>query len=604
MVTHAGINNGGWLGVDVFFGLSGFLISSLLLVDVTKPKALRTFVGRRIRRLLPAFLAMVMAVAGLLMLGVANPLTQTDDALTEAWWSVLYVGNWYSVLSGATYWAEFSLSPFGHLWSLSIEEQFYVLFPATMVLIRRWPLRNRAWLLGGLAAASGIWTALAATWFGSSRVYYGTDTRAVSLLTGAFAAVLIAQPSVRRWLDRHRGIVGALGMAAMAALVAGAVLTDGSSPSLGLGIIQAASVSEAVVLVSMVVAATPLTRMLAASPMVWVGRRSYSLYLWHLPVFVLLPAEWSPWLTFAVGSPISMVLAHLSFELVENPFRLGSPRSRRARSMAIAAAFALCAAGLPAGASIEARPEHVIVATDSDPVPVAGTDLTDPDAPPPPAPSYPTVETLMVLGDSIALTFVETVSIEGLDLINNALLGCPTLEMDAGQLDGIWEIRPQHCIDWRDELWVERLEPADATLWMWGAWDLTDAKVGGDILRIGSPEYAAFLEAQLEAASMELTADGRQLFITAALCFEDGRVTELYRRATQQNEIIEAFARRTPDVIYLPLDDYLCDGPDQIRIAGVDPRPDGIHFSSETSKLIWEWVLPYVRGQRRPIGDT
>ena len=604
MITHAGINNGGWLGVDVFFGLSGFLIASLLLTDADRPRPLRSFVSRRMRRLLPAFLTMVMIVCGLLMMGIVSVTGPADGPLREAWWSVLYVGNWYQVVTGASYWAEFSLSPFGHLWSLSIEEQFYVLFPALIVLLRRWPLHRRTVVIGGLASVAAVWTA-AATWlFSASRVYYGTDTRMVSLLTGAFAALLVANPRVRAALVDRSRLLAAAGSAAFVVLVLGAVFSDGASPTLGRGTIQAAAFSEAVLVSALVLGSSALATLLAWSPLVWVGRRSYSLYLWHLPVFVFLPSELGPWETLAIGTPIALLLAHVSYEMIEHPFRHAAPNARRRRMVAISTAFAVCAIGLPVAAAVESTPDEVVTVA-SAPVVLDASALSAAveDGSIPVVEADP-VDSLMVVGDSVALTFVNVVQIEGMEIINNALLGCPTLSVDAGELDGEWEERPDHCVDWRDRLWTERGTNADATLWMWGAWDLADVTVDGEILRIGTPEYEAFLRSELARGAADLTTDDRRLYVTSALCHEDDRITEVQRRATIQNSIIEGFALETPRVLYLPLIDYLCDGSEQVRFGGQNPRPDGVHFSTETSKLIWEWALPYVTGRKQPPGDS
>jgi peptidoglycan/LPS O-acetylase OafA/YrhL len=604
MVTHAGVNNGGWLGVDVFFGLSGFLIASLLLTDADRPRALRSFVSRRMRRLLPAFLTMVMIVCGLLMMGVVSVTGPADGPLREAWWSVLYVGNWYQVFTGASYWAEFSLSPFGHLWSLSIEEQFYVLFPALIVALRKLPLPRRTAVLGVLAGSAAIWTAAATFLFSASRVYYGTDTRMVSLLTGAFAAVFVANPRVRSALTARRRILAAAGSVAFTVLVLGAIFSDGASPTLGRGMIQAAALSEAVLVSALVFGAGLLGSALSWSPLVWVGRRSYSLYLWHLPVFVFLPDSLGPWETLAVGSPIALMLAHVSYEMIEHPFRHTLPNARRRRTIAISTAFAICAVGLPVAVAVEATPDQVVEVA-SAPIVLEASALSAAveDGSVPVVAADP-VDSLMVVGDSVALTFVNVVQIEGMEIINNALLGCPTLSVDSGELDDKWEVRPDHCVDWRERLWTERGADADATLWMWGAWDLADVTVDGEVLRIGTPEYEAFLRSELQRAADELTTDDRRVYVTSALCHEDDRITEVQRRATVQNDIIEGFALETPRVIYLPLIDYLCDGSEQVRFSGQAPRPDGVHFSTETSKLIWEWALPYVTGRKQLPGDS
>ena len=611
LFTHAGIGQGGWPAVDTFFMLSGFLIAGLRIDDAGRPRALRTFLGRRFRRLLPAFLVCVMTVSGLLLLQVVSVPGPPELPLREGFWSVLYVGNWYEITSGAGYWAQFVRSPFGHLWSLSIEEQFYLLFPVVMIATRRWSLSARTWVLGVLAALSAGWAiTLAVQGAAIDRIYYGTDTRAFSLLLGATAALVTARPRVSGWLHAHGRGVTAVGVAMFTALVVINCTVPGGSRSLYYGGLQATTVVECLLVVSIAVGNPVLSPMLKWAPMVWLGERSYGIYLWHLPVFAFMPdGAHHPWRTLLIGSPIAFGLGALSSTLIEQPFMRNAPRpaqptaARRPRALAMAsvgATFALAAFGLAWAIPRAAQPRDTLKVDTATPPPVIDGRALSPtvafaDATPT---TLPPVQHLMVLGDSMAVTFANTLQIPGMEIINNAAIGCGSLTVDFGRLDNQWLPRTDRCKQWRNRTWAVPLPRADATLWMWGAWDLYDVKVNGRELNVGTPEYRDFLVGELQRATDELTAGGKRLFITSALCFPDNRIVDMYGRSRTQNAIIRDFVRTHPAVTYLPLNDFLCNGPTAVKVNGTDPRPDGVHFSIETSKLVWAWLLPYLRGTK------
>lgn len=617
LFTHAGIGEGGWPAVDMFFMMSGFLIAGLLLDDVWRDRPLSTFLSRRVRRLLPAFLACVMIVSGLLMLGVVSVTGPPEQPLRQGFWSVLYVANWYELSSGAGYWAQFVRSPFGHLWSLSIEEQFYLFFPLIMIAIRRFTLSTKTWMLAGLTVLSGVWAiTLALTGSTIDRIYYGTDTRAFALLLGATAALLTARPGVGDWLGQRRRPVTWIGSGAFVALLVINATVQGGSPGLYRGGLQATSVLECLVVVSLAVGNPWMSPILRSAPLVWLGERSYSIYLWHMPVFALMPGvQGHPWRILLIGTPIAIGIGALSYECIERAFLAGAPRriagagrdgQRQiglSRSMlSVALVLALSAGGL-AWASVEAARPHTTLELDQ-PAPVldgaalaASNGSTNAFASATPT-TIPSVKALMVLGDSMAVTFANTLQIPGMEIINNGQIGCGSINADENLLDGAWQKRNPGCRTWRDVTWLKPLPRADASLWMWGAWDLSDVRVNGKVYKVGTPEYRTFLEGELQRAADQLTADGKRLFITSALCFEDARIRDMYDRATTQNEILRNFASTHDRVDYLPLIDFLCDGPTAIKVNGEEPRPDGVHFSPETSVLVWSWLMPYLRGTR------
>jgi peptidoglycan/LPS O-acetylase OafA/YrhL len=327
---HAGVDwmPGGFLGVDVFFVISGYLITSLLLSERrrTGRVSLGRFWLRRARRLLPAvgvLVAVTMVVAAIVEPDRLTALR--GDAIS----SLAYVANWHFVLDHESYFDQFQRpSLFRHLWSLSVEEQFYLFWPlafaAGMSLLGR--KRLAVGVLAGAAAS------LALTWLlfdptDASRVYYGTDTHAAGLLVGVALALVWAPWQLQRakpgrWCGPMLDAVGtlALGYLALSFLE----VHDYDLALFHGGYLWLAMSSAAVI----AVVAHPTARLgglLARPPLVWLGLRSYSFYLWHWPVLALTRPGLDVSLPRGILIPLQMLavlaLADLSYRFVELPFR-------------------------------------------------------------------------------------------------------------------------------------------------------------------------------------------------------------------------------------------------------------------------------------------
>ena len=363
LVYHAGVGwlPGGFLGVDVFFVLSGYLITVLLTDEHARTGtiSLRGFWARRARRLLPALYALLFTTTFAVLVFYREELAGLRGQL---WSALSYVTNWYFIASEQSYFAAIERPAIlQHLWSLAIEEQFYLAWPLVLLVLlrlsggRRGPVATVAVIA---AAASTIWMAvLFEPTADPSRVYYGTDTRASGLLLGA-ALGLLWRPTAT-WRDGDEVSLVALdlaGWAALATLVACFVGIDEFDAFLYRGGFAVVAVASTTAIASAVHPSTVIGRALGRRLFTWVGLRSYALYLWHWPIFVLTRPEidvpWSPYPTLALRLVLTLAAAEASYRYVEVPIRNGvlrhklarhdhRGRPRRAPARAVAAGLAL-----------------------------------------------------------------------------------------------------------------------------------------------------------------------------------------------------------------------------------------------------------------------
>jgi peptidoglycan/LPS O-acetylase OafA/YrhL len=333
---------GGLLGVGVFFTLSGYLITDILLADAARGGIrLTSFYLARARRLLPAlFVVLVVVLAWVTVIGPHQPSDFREAVGTAAF----YVNNWWLILHDVSYFQQFAKAPpLNHLWSLSIEEQFYILWPFMLMLgLRLVPgsklsIARRARLGGvtlGLAVVSAVVMALLyKPGLDPSRVYYGTDTRAFELLIGA--ALAMVWPSRRlhgEISETARKLLDGAGAAGLLVVFALFWRAQQYDPFLYRGGFVLLTVATALVVAVLVHPASKLAAVVGCRPMRWIGERSYGIYLWHFPIIILTSPDDQHSVRLplaAVQLAATIVVSALSWRYIENPIRRGALKRLR-----------------------------------------------------------------------------------------------------------------------------------------------------------------------------------------------------------------------------------------------------------------------------------
>lgn len=303
----------GFVGVDVFFVLSGYLITTILLGELSSTGSLRLgrFYLRRALRLYPALLAMLVVTFPLygLLTNDSSLLTQGKRAVIAA----TYTGNLYM-----TYWHDW-LGPYTHTWSLAMEEQYYLVWPLLLVALLRVGLRSRN-LVGLLAVAVVVSSVFCIREFSFGASSFPIQSTSVGLLTGSALGVLLSRSDRARRIAGNRA-VGAGGVALLVTLLVLFSLTT----ALPDGSYVLASVLATASIIAYTTSAAPgwLVHGLSVRPVVSLGRVSYGVYLWHYPIVLLCArwlGDWSPWLRLLLVAPSAFAIAYLSYAYLESPF--------------------------------------------------------------------------------------------------------------------------------------------------------------------------------------------------------------------------------------------------------------------------------------------
>jgi peptidoglycan/LPS O-acetylase OafA/YrhL len=323
---------GGGLGVDIFFVISGFLITGLLVAEKSETGRIRfgSFWARRARRLLPALAILLLVCTSAALFVGGDVLVGIGRQLLGA---ATFSSNWLAIASGTSYFGGTTPELFRNLWSLAVEEQFYLVWPfvVLLVVLLRW-----RWIRFGIfvvvaAASAAAMIIEYSPKVDPTRLYYGTDTHSFGLALGAALAVAVSGMARHplewpRWSRRVLGIVGTL---AVGGLIATSILVPDESALMFQGGFAAVAVLSAVAILGAILPGGLLGSALDLAPLRWIGARSYGLYLWHWPVLVLVTAaepKWQDstptvWLIGAVTVVITLAAAALSYQFVERPIR-------------------------------------------------------------------------------------------------------------------------------------------------------------------------------------------------------------------------------------------------------------------------------------------
>ena len=607
---------GGFLGVDAFFVLSGYLITSLLLVEWRERGsiALLAFWARRARRLLPALFLMLVGVA-LYAVFLAGPLELgriRDDALA----TIGYVANWRPIFAGQSYFDQFSMpSPLRHTWSLAIEEQYYVIWPLLLLVL----MRLRRLSLGTLLAVTLVLLVASALLMGllftpgsdPSRVYYGTDTRAQSLLVGAALAMLLLRLGpVRGEFTGQMLQMGGL-QCAFALGFLWSITSENNTLLYRGGFLFLALAVAVVIAAAVQPKAGPIGKALSLPPLRALGLISYGVYLWHWPVYLILTpgrTGWEGYGLFAVRVLATLAIATVSYFLIEMPIRRGALRRWRV-SWTLAPA---AAAGLAVALVLVTRGAvSPTAALSRDPMP-----QLDKTAEPAPI-------RVIALGDSIGLSLEPGLKQVGqnfnLSVWNRAAPGCPSLPDDLvidneGKLS---KKQADKCKEWH-KTWgpdVGAFQP-DVVVMLFGGWDALDHVVNGGTLEAGTPEWGAYVLDGLNKQFDVLTSQGARLVLLTVPCARSvlwalspdaaEREQDTFRRVAALNGLYRQFAERHPDKVTLvDLNGFAC--PEgkftDLVINGVKMREDGVHFTANSSYIVARWLAPQIAAaaaQSRP----
>lgn len=630
---HAGFGGmvGGYLGVSTFFTLSGFLIASLLFAGGTEDGGLvlRGFWGRRFRRLFPASVVTIIAVLVLFAPFIATP-DQLSTLRGDSLAALFNVANWRYIIEGSSYGELFSApSPLLHFWSLAIEEQFYLVFPVLLWGIIR-AFGGRRVVVGGalaaLAAASLAWTVFGG--LSEDHIYFGTLTRASELLLGAVLAVVMTRYRTRRAMVENSGLrlgLVALGTAALAMQIWWWWGLDQATGWLYRGGFTGYAALTCLVIVAAAIPMGPVFRALSVSPMRWLGARSYAIYLVHWPLFLAARQTWGDanrWLITAGVVAASLLLAEMSFRVLEKPIRLKvrlvtHRRAFAAMGISALAVILLAFTVIPddpqgtrpdfdaeleeyreliASGTVEASDDNAKATTTAPPADVEATAVEEPI---PPAP----VPVVGVYGDSTSLAMSIALARWGVangrlgSIVGDMRFGCGVPRYERFRAEG--PVTPnEECLAW-PQRWAEISAATDPDIVLLSspAWTVPDAVIpgAGEYSAIGDPAVDDFIRNEFVAAVDILSSQGAQVVLVNwpeyGSWYDDGKNDSVRRQAdparmARLHEIQrEVEALRPGSATVIEFAGWL--GP---RAQDRALRADGMHFTEEEfARVAEEW---------------
>jgi peptidoglycan/LPS O-acetylase OafA/YrhL len=649
---HLGLLRGGFLGVDVFFTLSGYLITRLVAAETARGEfTLGRFWQRRLRRLLPALVVVVGVVALIVTLDPRSR-ALVGDVRTDALASLTYLANWHEIFGGTGYFERLAADPLGHTWSLAVEEQFYLLWPPLLWwALRRGGARRAAAVAGAGAAMSAGWMAIVAAQWGPDRAYFGTDTRLGAVMVGAVAALLVPEG-----VSSRRGQW--TGAAALITLGCATALAVGSNPWLyrgGFALVALLSVFATAVAAG----EGPVARGLSNPLLRWFGTRSYGIYLWHVPVIALVSTA----RTAVTGAPLrilqvalSLGLAEASYRWLEQPIRnrslrwakvapglamisiiavelaLLAPRSAPPPSLttdgwnpdpsAIAAAEERAAPSPTAPSTTAATLPPLSPPTTAAPqapltsTPAMSTTPTAPavrmnPAPPPRRPRQPPrttappalaatapppVKRILVVGDSVAVSLDAAFAqvSRPREIVNRGIISCNVWGDEPTRGAGNAAIQdPVACQGWRQR-WPRQIREtgADGALLVLGTSGGTrwlDDQFRDPCEPIYDQRFAEHLGAAIDL----LRSHARTVGVTTIAPLTGFVTAEVNEQVGCANRVIRDQVARRPDVRLVDLAALICPAGRCVDVhEGRVVRPDGLHYADDA-----RWVARWLARQ-------
>jgi len=621
---------GGFVGVDLFYVLSGYLITGLLLGEWARSARIKlgAFWLRRARRLLPALVVLLVVVT--LVVRFAYPVGLYPNLRMADLSALFYFSNWWQIGASGNYFvATGAVSPLTHTWSLAVEEQFYLVWPLVVLAVvhlgKRFTGRTGqgvgrgveillAISVVGVAASAAEMAYLYHPGANITRLYFGTDTHAQSILVGSVLACILTL------VQRRRGLTGmaptassgpsrfALTVLGLAGVVGTLVLTKSLTGTAAIayrgGFLVSALSAAALITGAVCVAGGPIARVLSVRPMVWIGTVSYGAYLWHFPVFIEFDSARTGLggvSLLAARMVATFALAALSYYLVERPVMEGVFwRSIKAAGPALVAmvvtVVVVVAATVAPGAAHGAVGKVSRSALPAD----VRARLTSAGA----FTGHPL--RFVVVGDSLAVALSEglgTKSVQGygVKVVDEGVIGC-----DLDTTTAVWlgmEVTPTSpCQDWHS-LWdhVIAVSHPDVIGLLLGRWSVTDRTVDGQKVHIGQPAFDTHLFDEYSQVVRLLSAHGAKVVLFNLPYFQSPQTAadgtpfpeDQPDRVRQFNRIMARVAAAQPGAVSLvDLNRLICPaGVFQSVVDGLTVRwPDGIHISPAGGK----WIQPQV----------
>ncbi|EGQ1298407.1 acetyltransferase [Staphylococcus pseudintermedius] len=320
--------SGGFLGVDTFFVISGYLITSLLLTEYhnTGKIELMSFWLRRVKRLIPAVLFLVM---GVIVLSLIFMPTEIQKVRADSIVAIFYVSNWWYIMQNVDYFEQFAVQPLKHLWSLAIEEQFYLVFPIVLLSLLSFIRRLKSIRIIFLILLVISMIAMMVLYVPNenvARVYFGTDTRIQTLLMGVLLALVWPPFQLKAKVNRQmRTMIDTAGVVGLAILFICFKFVSETNSILYYGGFFLISTVTLLVIASSVHPSGYFAKFLGNKVFTFIGSRSYSLYLWHYPIIVLIHHQFVqgqiPPLVYVVEILLMVLMAEFSYKFIEQPFR-------------------------------------------------------------------------------------------------------------------------------------------------------------------------------------------------------------------------------------------------------------------------------------------